>query len=372
MTELISEESKGVFVIMATPFTDDGALDLQSADRLIEFYLEEGVHGLTVLGVMGEAPKLSLEEQLEFTRHVLKRIDGRVPVIVGVSNPGMDNLETLSRSTMDQGAGGVMIAGIPGLKTDEQVEGYFKAVGDRLGEDIPICLQDYPPTTTVFISVGVVNRLIAALPQLKMFKHEDCPGHRKLTLLRQAPQTEGTRRVSILTGNNGLYVPQELARGADGIMTGFAFPGMLVEVYRLFEGGRGRGSGGPVRSLPSDPAPRAAVRNGARAEKGDVAAPGGHRIGQGPRPGPENGCRGSCGNGRPPRTPQDEADFRRAPASRRSLAPLDAMPADCRMAHCGYTRQDPQQLIVFVECIGVPNGIRTRVATLKGWCPRPG
>ena len=239
MTRLISEESKGVFVIMATPFTDDGALDLQSADRLIEFYLEEGVHGLTVLGVMGEAPKLSLEEQLEFTRHVLERIDGRVPVIVGVSNPGMDNLETLSRSTMDHGAGGVMIAGIPGLKTDEQVEGYFKAVGDRLGGEIPICLQDYPPTTTVFISVGVVNRLIAALPQLKMFKHEDCPGHRKLSRLRQAPQTDGTRRVSILTGNNGLYVPQELARGADGIMTGFAFPGMLVEVYRLFEGGRG-------------------------------------------------------------------------------------------------------------------------------------
>ena len=238
MTRLISEESKGVFVIMATPFTDDGDLDLQSADRLVEFYLEEGVHGLTVLGVMGEAPKLSLEEQVEFTQHVLKRVDGQVPVIVGVSNPGLDNLETLSRSTMDQGAGGVMIAGIPGLKTDEHVETYFKAVGDRLGEEIPICLQDYPPTTTVYISVAVVNRLITELPQLRMFKHEDCPGHRKLSRLRQAPQTDGTRRVSILTGNNGLYVPQELARGADGIMTGFAFPGMLVEVYRLFESAR--------------------------------------------------------------------------------------------------------------------------------------
>jgi 4-hydroxy-tetrahydrodipicolinate synthase len=187
---------------------------------------------------MGESPKLSLEEQVEFTLHVLKRVDGRVPVVVGVSNPGMDNLETLSRTTMDQGAGGVMIAGIPGLKTDEQVETYFKAVSDRLGEEIPICLQDYPPTTTVFISVGVVNRLIAEIPHLRMFKHEDCPGHRKLTRLRQAPETDGTRRVSILTGNNGLYVPQELARGADGIMTGFAFPGMLVDVYSRFQSGK--------------------------------------------------------------------------------------------------------------------------------------
>ena len=238
MTRLISEESRGVFVIMATPFADDGALDLESADRLVEFCLEEGVHGFTLLGVMGEAPKLSLEEQAAFTGHVLKRIDGRVPVIVGVSNPGMDNLEALSKSAMDMGAGGVMIAGMPGLKTDEQVETYFQAVGDRLGEDIPVCLQDYPPTTTVFLSVPVVNRLIGALPQLRMFKHEDCPGHRKLTRLREAPETDGVRRVSILTGNNGLYVPQELARGADGIMTGFAFTGMLVEVHRLVESGR--------------------------------------------------------------------------------------------------------------------------------------
>ena len=238
MARLISEESRGVFVIMATPFADDGALDLQSADRLVEFCLEEDVHGFTLLGVMGEAPKLSLEEQAEFTDHVLKRIDGRVPVLVGVSNPGMDNLVALSKSAMDRGAGGVMVAGMPGLKTEEQVETYFQAVGDRLGEEIPVCLQDYPPTTTVFISVPVVNRLIAKLPQLKMFKHEDCPGHRKLTRLRKAPETDSVRRVSILTGNNGLYVPQELARGADGIMTGFAFTGMLVEVYRLFESGR--------------------------------------------------------------------------------------------------------------------------------------
>jgi 4-hydroxy-tetrahydrodipicolinate synthase len=86
--------------------------------------------------------------------------------------------------------------------------------------------------------VSVVNRLIADLPQLKIFKHEDCPGHRKLSQLRQASEKDGLRRVSILTGNNGLYVPQELARGADGVMTGFAFPEMLVQVYELFERGR--------------------------------------------------------------------------------------------------------------------------------------
>ena len=239
MTRLISEESRGVFVIMATPFADDGALDLESADRLVEFCLEEGVHGFTLLGVMGEAPKLSLEEQAAFTNHVLKRIDGRVPVIVGVSNPGMDNLEALSKSAMDAGAGGVMIAGMPGLKTDEQVETYFQAVGDRLGDKIPICLQDYPPTTTVFISVPVVNRLIGKLPQLKMFKHEDCPGHRKLTRLREAPE-DGVRRVSILP-----VITTARGRRRHHVR----LYGHAGRVHRLVGDG---GSGGPVRPLSGE------------------------------------------------------------------------------------------------------------------------
>jgi 4-hydroxy-tetrahydrodipicolinate synthase len=166
--------------------------------------------------------------------HALRRVNGRRPVIVGVSNPGIDNLVVLSREAMDAGAAGVMVSGIPGLKTDEQVYRYFSQVIHALGPEIPVCLQDYPPTTTVYLSVGVINRLITDFPSIKMFKHEDCPGHRKLSSLRRAPETEGVRRVSILSGNGGLYMPQELRRGADGVMTGFAFPGLLVSMYEMF------------------------------------------------------------------------------------------------------------------------------------------
>ena len=83
--QTLNEDSKGVYVISATPFTDDGSLDYPSLDRLIDFYFEQGVHGLTLLGVMGEAPKLNSQEQSQFMCHALRRIDGRRPVIVGVS-----------------------------------------------------------------------------------------------------------------------------------------------------------------------------------------------------------------------------------------------------------------------------------------------
>ena len=231
------ETTKGVYVIAATPFTETGAVDGASVDSLTDFYLGQGVHGMTVLGVMGEAPKLTDSEQTALMQRYIRRVDGRVPVIVGVSNPGIDNLANLAKASMDAGADGVMIAGISGLKTDEQVLGYFDKVMAKLDDDTPVCLQDYPPTTTVYMSNTVINTLIADHPRIKMFKHEDCPGHRKLSAIRNAPETQGLRRVSILTGNGGLYVPQEMRRGADGIMTGFAFIGALVKVYELFAAG---------------------------------------------------------------------------------------------------------------------------------------
>ena len=232
------EGSYGIYVIAATPFTETGAVDMGSVDTLADFYLDEGVHGMTVLGVMGEAPKLTDSEQIGLLNRYLERINGRVPLVVGVSNPGIDNVVSLSKASMDAGAAGVMVAGIPGLRTDEQILAYFEKLFSKLDAGTPVCLQDYPPTTTVHFSVSVVNQLIGMYSNIVMFKHEDCPGHRKLTQVRNASEAEGARRVSILTGNGGLYVPQELRRGADGIMTGFAFPGMLVEAFNLFRDGK--------------------------------------------------------------------------------------------------------------------------------------
>ncbi|MCH2284858.1 MAG: dihydrodipicolinate synthase family protein, partial [SAR324 cluster bacterium] len=104
--------------------------------------------------------------------------------------------------------------------------------------DVPVSYQDYPQSTGVHISVECFNRLVKDFPQLVMLKHEDCPGLGKLTQVRDTAKSQNLRRVSILTGNGGLYLPQELARGADGAMTGFAYPEMLVEVVSLHAEGK--------------------------------------------------------------------------------------------------------------------------------------
>jgi 4-hydroxy-tetrahydrodipicolinate synthase len=225
----LDETAKGVFAIVATPFTDDGALDDASTDRMADFYLECGVAGLTILGVMGEAPKLSPEESVAFCRRVVNRIDGRLPVVVGVSAPGLNAIETFTARVMDIGAAGIMVAPVSGLRTDEQIEGYFHMVCGALG-DAPIVLQDYPPSSGVYMSAPLLNRLFKDLPSLVVLKHEDWPGLRKLTKFRADEAAGNRRRPSVLVGNGGLFLPQELQRGADGAMTGFAFPEMLVQV----------------------------------------------------------------------------------------------------------------------------------------------
>jgi 4-hydroxy-tetrahydrodipicolinate synthase len=233
----IGPHSRGVFIISVTPFTDGGEIDWPSVDSLAEFYLAKGVHGVTILGMMGEAQKLSDTEQAKFATYFIERIAGRVPVVVGVSNAGIDNLVWLSKTAMGAGAAGVMIAPAAGLKTEAQIRDYFAAIFKRLGPDIPVCFQDYPMGTGVNISVPTFLQLVDEHPSLVMFKHEDWPGLRKLQQVRRACDGDARRRVSILCGNGGLYLPQELRRGADGAMTGFAYPEMLVEVCETFFAG---------------------------------------------------------------------------------------------------------------------------------------
>jgi len=210
---LLDESANGVFIIAATPFSDNGALDLASVDRMVDFYLERGANGLTILGVMGEAPKLTEEESRVFISRAILRANG-APVIVGVSAPGLASIKTLAASAMDAGAAGVMVAPPGHLRSDDQIFGYFESVAESLGST-PFALQDYPLATQVQIPPKVILRIVEAVPTCVMLKHEDWPGLAKITALRAASD-RGARRISILTGNGGLFLPEELERGADG------------------------------------------------------------------------------------------------------------------------------------------------------------
>ncbi|WP_186156641.1 dihydrodipicolinate synthase family protein [Burkholderia gladioli] len=225
-------DSKGVFIVTQTPFDANGAVDLESIDTLVDFYIEHGAQGFTVLGVSGEAGKLNADEALQVAQRFIKRAGSR-PVAVGVSNASLAQLTDLSARVMDLGAAGVMIAPPAGIQTDEELHGYFAEVFRR-NAGVPTVLQDFPFASKVAMSVPAILKLIETHAEIELVKEEDLPCLNKISRLREG----GGRRVAILTGNNAMYLPLELERGADGPMAGFSYPEMLSEVYKLHAAGK--------------------------------------------------------------------------------------------------------------------------------------
>lgn len=276
---LLDETARGVFPISATPFAADGALDLASLDRLVDFYLARRVHGLTLLGIAGEAHKLTPDESRAVVRGALARVAGRVPVVVGVSNADLRALAALAADAMAAGAAGVMVAPAPGLVGAAALVDYMASVFAALDPATPVVYQDYPQATGVPMSVEVFHRMVDAFPRLVMLKHEDCPGLAKLGRLRAEAARAGRRRVSVLVGNYAMYYPQELARGADGAMTGFAYPEMLVEVWERFVAGDAEGAEDvfddylPLLRYEAQPGVGLAVRKELLFRRGAIASP---------------------------------------------------------------------------------------------------
>ncbi len=232
---MLTADAKGVFPITPTPFDDSGDVDFVSTEKMVDAFLSSGATGLTILGMMGEAPKLTLEESVAFAKCVMKAVNGKVPVIVGVSSPGFANMRQLTQAAINIGAAGVMVAPSGSLKTDEQILTYFGTVVETIGEYVPFVLQDFPLATNVVMSVSVIQKIIEQHASCVMLKHEDWPGLEKISKLRAA---DGMRRISILCGHGGLFLPFEMERGADGAMTGYAYPEMLVQVVELLNAGK--------------------------------------------------------------------------------------------------------------------------------------
>ena len=230
---MLDETARGVYTIAVTPFLPNGDVDFDSVDRMTDFYLAKGATGLTILGIMGEAGKLGADESVAVIKRVVSRAS--VPVIVGVSSPGFAAMQALANAAMDAGAAGVMVAPTSGLRTDDQIAGYYRTTAQMLG-DIPFVLQDFPLVTGVQISTRTILQIVEDHPTCMMLKHEDWPGLDKITALRAASDA-GARRISILCGNGGQFLPEEVMRGADGAMTGFAYPEMMARVVAAIEAG---------------------------------------------------------------------------------------------------------------------------------------
>ncbi|WP_029421122.1 dihydrodipicolinate synthase family protein [Alicyclobacillus macrosporangiidus] len=224
-------ELHGISVISLTPFTDAGEVDVASLRRLTDFYLQAGVHGITLLGIMGEANKLTEAERAVVTQTVIDQVAGRVPVTVGCSAPGTHQAIHFVREAKRLGADAVMVAPPNNLKNLDLVLEHYRRVGEAT--DLPLVVQDEPTTTGVVLPPAFFGRVVREVPTARFAKLEESPTTVKITRILE--ETDG--RMRLFGGLGGMYFYEELARGASGIMTGFAYPEVLVRVYERFTAG---------------------------------------------------------------------------------------------------------------------------------------
>jgi 4-hydroxy-tetrahydrodipicolinate synthase len=219
---------RGTWFVVPTPFRDGGSLDLVSLRRLVEAAMDWTVDGLTVMGLTSEATALSPAERADALAAIVDSVRGRVPIVVGCSEPTADQVVALVDQARDVGAAGAMVAAPP-LPDVEELPNFYAEVAKR-GE-LPLVVQDEPNATGIVMDAPLLLRCLEA-SGARTIKLEHPPTPLKIAgLLAARPDLQ------IFGGLGGAFALSELRRGACGTMTGFAFPEIMTAVRKAVESG---------------------------------------------------------------------------------------------------------------------------------------
>lgn len=220
--------SGGVWITMVTPFDKAGKLDENSLRRLADFYIDSGVHGLS-LGVLSEVDMLSTEEKNRVVQILVERANKKVPVNVVCTAQSTKAAIQLAIDAEKLGAQSVMIAPPNNWNNDNVLFEHYLEISKNIS--IPIIVQDNPSATGTIMSPQFLARLAEQIKGIEYVKLEESPTTVKITEV-----LEQTDRLKII-GGSAMFYYEELARGAIGTMSSFPFPEVLVKIHQLFAKG---------------------------------------------------------------------------------------------------------------------------------------
>ncbi|MDA1314444.1 MAG: dihydrodipicolinate synthase family protein [Acidobacteria bacterium] len=227
----MSKTIEGIIPILATPFHDDGSIDMDGQKQVVDHILDQGAHGVGVFGNAGEGYTLLADERRTLLEAIVKRVDGRVPVVVGIGATGTDVAVSLCKEAEQQGADALMVLPPYYLRPDgDGVVFFYQAIGDAVG--IPIMVQDAPLLTQVPMPPALLARLAREIPMVTCAKIEAPPTAPKISLVLKA--SDG---LVALGGLNGQFMIEEIQRGARGCMPAADMTSFYVQIWDHLEGG---------------------------------------------------------------------------------------------------------------------------------------
>lgn len=221
----------GIYPIVPTPFFDNGQIDFASIERLVDFIALKKVHGLAIMGALGEGHKLTEPERAQVIRTFRARLPGGMGLVVGARAQATDPAKTMAITARDLGADAILL-GPHGVQKDAPLLEYYRQVSDAAR--IPCIIHDYPAITGITLSVELIARIHAASENIGYIKLEDPPTGMKMQSLAN---TAGSG-LKVFGALGGMYALEELELGAVGIMTGFIYAELLVQLYELARSGQ--------------------------------------------------------------------------------------------------------------------------------------
>ncbi len=227
---------RGVFPIAPTTFDAEGALDLASQRRAIEFLIDAGVDGICILANYSEQFALTDEERDTLTELILQQVGDRVPVIVTTSHFSSRVAAARSRRAQDLGAKMVMLMapyhGATIRATESAIVEFFRTVADAI--EIPILIQDAPVSGTA-LPATLLARLAAEIERVRYFKIE-VPG--AASKLRELIALGGATVEGPFDGEESITLIPDLAAGATGTMPSSMVPDVLGQIVRRYLAGQ--------------------------------------------------------------------------------------------------------------------------------------
>lgn len=222
-------EYRGIHPIIPTAFRSDGTFDEASQRRLIDHMVSVGVQGVAILGFLGEAHKLTEAERREVTATVIDQASGRLKVMVGVRALGTAGAVAQAKEAKELGADAVFAAPLQ-VQSDAALYTYYRELAEQSGIDVLI--HDFPESFGTILSPELIGRLANEVPGIVGIKLEEPP-----VLVKTSQVLDLAPQLAVLGGLGGVYFFEELQRGAVGIMTGFAFSEVLLEIFELYTSG---------------------------------------------------------------------------------------------------------------------------------------
>ncbi len=218
-----------MLVAMATPFAPDGALDVEGAQKLAAFLVDQGCDGLVVSGTTGESPTTSDSEKDRLLRAVIEATEGRAAVVAGVgSNDTAHSVEQAHAAQKAGAAGALVVTPYYNRPPQPGLYAHFTAVADA--SDLPVLLYDIPSRTGAPIMTETLLRL-AEHPRIVAVK--DAKGD-----LTASSTVLASTDLAYYSGEDALNLPL-LAVGASGFVSvvGHAFAPQLVAMLDAFDAG---------------------------------------------------------------------------------------------------------------------------------------